>query len=287
MNLGEMFFKFLELKVYGDVTIHDLLIFFVVVSIAIVIAKFVRMNLKKMLSDKIPRSELDLILKIAYYSIIFIAVVSVMPQIGVNLSGLLVAGGIIGLVVGFASQSVVSNFVSGLFLMFERPVKIGDQVKIGDVTGFVEDIKILSTIIRTYDGVYVRIPNEKVFTSEIINFVANAARRFEYVVGISYNDDADKAIEVIKKVIEDHPFTLKNPRPKIFVSELGDSSVNIEVRVWVPSVVWRDVRKELLWRIKAALDKEGIEIPFPQRVVWFANKLEGGIKVEPGEAVSS
>ncbi len=287
MDPGALFFKLLEFKIYNDVTVYDLLVFIVVVSIATIVAKFVRMNLKKMLSDKIPRSELDLILKIVYYSIIGIAVVSVMPQIGVNLSGLLVAGGIVGLVVGFASQSVVSNFVSGLFLMFERPIKIGDQVKIGDVSGFVEDIKILSTIIRTYDGVYVRIPNEKVFTSDIVNFVANAARRFEYTVGISYKDDAEKAIEVIRRVIDEHPFTLKNPRPKIFVSELGDSSVNIEVRVWVPSVVWRDVRKELLWKIKTALDKEGIEIPFPQRVVWFANKLEGGIKVEYRETVSS
>ena len=287
MNIPDLFFKLLESKIYSDVTVYDLLVFFIVVTIAVVIAKFVRMNLKKMLSDKIPRSELDLILKMVYYGIIFVAVVSVMPQIGVNLSGLLVAGGIVGLVVGFASQSVVANFVSGLFLMFERPIKIGDQVKIGDISGFVEDIKILSTVIRTYDGVYVRIPNEKVFTSDITNFVANAARRFEYVVGISYNDDAERAIEVIRKVIDEHPFTLRNPPPKIFVSELGDSSVNIEIRVWVPSIVWRDVRKEILWKIKAALDKEGIEIPFPQRVVWFANKLEGGVKVEYRENVSS
>lgn len=272
--------------VYGNITLGDILIFAAVVAISVLVAKIVKINLKKALSDKIPRNELDIILKVIYYGIIAIAVVSVLPQLGINLSGLLVAGGIAGLIIGFASQSVVSNFVSGLFLMIERPIKIGDQISIGEIMGFVEDVHILSTVVRTYDGIYVRIPNEKVFTSNITNFVANVARRFEYVVGIRYSDDAQKAIEVIKEVVEEHPFALKNPAPQIFVDELADSSVNIVVRVWAPSSVWYDVKMELLWKIKVALEKEGIEIPFPQRVVWFAN-LKGGVKVESAEDVSA
>jgi small-conductance mechanosensitive channel len=271
--------------VYGNVTVWNILVFVTVVIISVLFAKIVRINLKKALSDRIPRNVLDVILKIVYYGIITIAVVSVLPQVGVNLSGLLVAGGIVGLTIGFASQSVVSNLVSGLFLMMERPIRIGDEIRIGDVMGFVEDIHVLSTIVRTYDGVYIRIPNEKVFTSNITNFVANVARRFEYVIGIRYSDDAQKATEIIKKVIEEHPFALRNPPPQIFVNELGDSSVNIVVRIWAPSAVWYSVRMELLWKIKVALEKEGIEIPFPQRVIWFADKHEGGVKSEPGENV--
>jgi len=269
--------------VYNDVTVGDILVFAAVVFAAIIAARIIKLNLKKALSDKLPRSELDVLLKVVYYGIILIAVIAVLPNLGINLSGLLVAGGIAGLVIGFASQSVVSNFVSGLFLMLERPIKIGDPISVGSVSGIVEDVHILSTIVRTFDGVYVRVPNEQVFTSSISNYVANVARRIEYVVGISYSSDAEKAIEVIKKVIDEHPFALRSPEPMIFVDSLGDSSVNIIVRVWAPSCVWIDVKMELLWKIKKALDEEGIEIPFPQRVIWFANA--GGVRVELGEDV--
>ncbi|MQJ21755.1 mechanosensitive ion channel family protein, partial [Escherichia coli] len=122
---------------------------------------------------------------------------------------------------------VVGNLVSGIFLAIERPVKIGDGISVSNVVGIVEDVNIFSTIIRTYDGLFVRIPNSTIFTSNITNYTAHVARRFEYVVGISYSDDAQKAIEVIKKVIEDHPLALKKPEPQVFVDNLGENSVNI------------------------------------------------------------
>jgi len=273
----------LSYTVYNNVTVWDVLIFTAVVLTAVIIARAVRLNLKKALSDRMSRGELDILLKIVYYGIILTAVVSALPHLGINLSGLLVAGGIAGLVIGFASQSVVSNLVSGLFLMIERPIRIGDQVRVGDTAGFVEDVHILSTIIRTYDGVYIRVPNERVFTSNITNYVANVARRFEYTIGISYSSDAEKAIEIIKRLIDEHPFALRSPSPAIFVDSLGDSSVNIVVRIWAPSAVWYSVKMELLWKIKKALEAEGIEIPFPQRVIWFANA--GGVNIESGENV--
>jgi len=200
-------------------------------------------------------------------------VLSVLPTIGVHPSGLLVAGGVAGIVIGFASQSVVGNLISGLFLIIERPMKLGDSVNIAGTAGVVEDIRIISTTLRTFDGLYVRIPNEKVFTTDITNYVAHVAWRLEYVVGIRYTDDADKAIGIIKKLSEDHPLTLKNPSGDIFVDNLGDNAVNIMVRIWVPSTEWYGVKKELLWKIKTALEAEGIEIPFPQRTIWFANEL--------------
>ncbi len=262
----------LSVKVYGDVTVSKLLVVLCVMVISAVVAKVIVINLRRFFTDKLKKHELELMSKVTYYGIVAFAFIAVTPMLGINLSGLLVAGGIAGIVIGFASQSVVSNLISGIFLMVERPIKIGDCVNIGDVGGVVEDIHILSTIVRTWDGVYVRIPNEKVFTSNITNYIANVARRFEYVVGIRYRDDAERAIEIISRVIEEHPFALKNPAPQVFVEELGESSVNIRVRVWAPSTEWYGVKMELLWKIKKALEEEGIEIPFPQRVVWFANE---------------
>lgn len=270
----------LSTTLYNDVTVYDLLIFLIVVLLSVLVARFIRLYLHRMFREKVAPDILSILEKMVYYAVIIIGVISVLPQIGVNLTGLLVAGGVIGVVIGFASQSVVSNLISGLFLVFERPVRIGDQINVEDTSGFVEDIRILSTIVRTYDGIYVRIPNEKVFSSNIANYVANAARRFEYTIGISYSDDAQRAIQIIQNVLEDHPFALQNPSPNVFVDSLGDSSVNIAVRVWVPSVVWYEVRTELLWKLKTALETEGITIPFPQRVVHLPQKSEGGSEME-------
>jgi small-conductance mechanosensitive channel len=205
---------------YGRITIFNLISVILTVIFAIFLATFIKIKLKTYLSNKIPEDIRNILIKIIYYTIILIAVISALSQVGINVSGLFVAGGIAGLIIGFASQSIVSNLVSGLFIMFERPVKIGDQIEIDGISGFVEDIHLISTIIRTYDGIFVRIPNEKVFTSKIKNYVTNVVRRFEYTVGISYSDDAEK-------------------------------------------------RMRLLWRIKKEIEDAGIEIPFPQRVVWF------------------
>lgn len=240
---------------------------------AVLIAKIVAASLRRTLSDRLRRDQLEILVKIFYYTIIALGFITITPLFGVSLSGLLVAGGITGIVLGFASQSVVANFISGLFLLWEKPIKIGDQVSVGDISGFVEDIHIMSTIIRTYDGLFVRIPNEKVFTSNITNYVANVARRFEYVIGIRYSDDANRAIEIIRDVIDREPFALKYPEPSIFVDNLGENSVNIIVRIWAPSSEWYDVKMRLLWKIKEELEKNGIEIPFPQRVIWFANEM--------------
>ncbi len=264
-------------RVYQDVTVFDLLFVIFVMVLATIVAKLITTNLRRALIDKMKRDQLELMLKVIYFGIIFIAFVGVLPVLGLNLSGLLVAGGIAGIVLGFASQSVVANLVSGIFLISEKPIKIGDQVNIDGVAGFVEDINILSTVVRTYDGLYVRLPNEKVFTSSITNYVAHVARRFEYVIGIRYSDDAEKAIEIIKGLIEDHPLALKNPEPVVFVDNLGDNSVNIVVRIWAPSTEWYGVKMDLLWKIKSELEKNGIEVPFPQRVVWFANELRADV----------
>jgi small-conductance mechanosensitive channel len=198
----------------GTITVSDVLWFVVIIAVGVAIAKIVSINVRRALAERLPKNERELIAKVIYYIIVIWAVIVALPYLNINLSGLLVAGGIAGLVIGFASQSVVSNLVSGLFLMFEHPIKIGDSINVAGVSGSVEDIRILSTIVKTYDGIYTRIPNEKVFTSNITNYVHNAARRFEYSISIRYEDDANEAIRLTKEVIEAHPFALKNPAPQ-------------------------------------------------------------------------
>ncbi len=273
-----MISEYLTLKIYNNFTVADLLLSIITLVTAVIVAKIITVNLKRSLKEKMAKEHLEIISKVIYYGIIIIAVVSVLHKFGITMTGLLVAGGFLGIAIGFAAKSVIGNLISGIFLMIERPIKIGDQVNIDNYSGFVEDIHVLSTVIRTYDGLYVRIPNETVFTSAITNYVAHVARRFEYVIGIRYSDDAEKAIKLINGILESHPFVLKNPAPQIFVESLGDNSVNIVVKIWSPIQVWYGVKTELLWKIKKELEENGIEIPFPQRVVWFANELNTKVK---------
>jgi small-conductance mechanosensitive channel len=259
----------LSTVVYGSVTVFDLIVFSIIVAISVIIAKIVGVSIKKGLSDKVKSDELVKIVRIAQAAIILGGIFVSLPSFHVDFGELLLIGGTAGIIIGFASQRLVTNVGSGIFLLFERPVKIGDTVKIGTTAGTIEDIRILSTTLKTFEGVYIRIPNETVFNSEITNYVANVARRFEYRITIRYSDDAQKAIRIIRELLDAHPFVLYNPPPSVYVDELGENGVFIMVRIWAPSREWWSVRTEMLWKIKNTLEQEGIQIPFPQRTVWL------------------
>ncbi|MHC1754808.1 MAG: mechanosensitive ion channel family protein [Methanosarcina sp.] len=251
----------------GSVTLGDLLKFALILSFSILFSRVLTIYLRRSLKDRVSKDVGEPILKLLYYSSLIVVFISILPLIGLDPSGLLLAGGVAGIVLGFASQNIVGNLVSGCFLMFERPIKIGDQVEINGIAGYVTDIRIISTLIRTYDGLLVRLPNQQVFTTNITNIVGHPVRRFEYTVRIRYTDDASAAIWIIKDLIDKEPFALLSPPPSVFVNELGDSAVEIVVRIWAPVSEWFGLKTRLLWNIKKTLEENGIEIPFPQRVL--------------------
>lgn len=233
--------------------------------------------------EKLPETQIKA--KLLYYGIITFAFFVSLNIAGLSgrLSTIIAAAGITGIVLGFSAQTVIANFISGVFMYFDKPLKIGDAVRIGDVEGVVHDIRILSTRIRAWDGTLVRIPNEKLFNSNIVNLQKYPARRAEITVGIAYKEDAQRAIDTILRVLDEEPYVLAIPEPRVYVSELADSSVNITLWAWVPSSLWIGQnllrsKYRLLQKIKEALDREGIEIPFPQRVNWFPEPIR--IRVE-------
>jgi small-conductance mechanosensitive channel len=250
-----------------QVTVGDLLKFVLILFFSVLLSRILTLYLRRSLKNKVSKDVSETLLKILHYSILIIVFISVLPLIGFNPSTLLLAGGVTGIILGFASQNIVGNLVSGFFLMVERPIKIGDQVQINDVSGYVIDIRIISTLIRTFDGLLVRIPNQQVFTTNITNIVGHPVRRFEYTIRIRYSDDADAAIKIIKDLIDKEPFALLNPSTSVFVSDLGDSSVNISVRIWAPVNEMFGIKTRILWNIKQTLEENGIEIPLPQRIV--------------------
>jgi len=248
----------------------------IVLVVGFIFSWFIRLALYKSLIKILPLSLTRTISRAVYYVLIFLVIITVLSMLGIDLTGFVVAGGIVGIILGFALQNTIANLFSGIFLQWEKPFKIGSYVRIGDIEGFVSDVSIMSTKIRGLDGTVTRIPNYSVFQSNIINYHALVARRLEFIIGIAYKEDVEKAYEVIRKVLESHPLILVNPEPEVFVRELGSSSVDIAVRVWVPNIgmiPWI-VRRELLWLLKKAITEEGIEIPFIQNDVWFRSPLK-------------
>ena len=273
-----MAFDFLDTQIMEPgITVGRILITALIVSVGIIIARIARMIFQKRFAPNIPKDTAKNLDKLIYYGIIVIFLLAATASQGIDLGGLIVAGGFLGIVIGFASQSVVSNLISGLFLMIEKPVRQGDNVELPDsgVSGTLIDINTFSSRIQQFDGTVVRVPNEKVFTSNIRTFALSEVRRSDVTVGIAYKEDIKKAIAVMKDAIEKNvTYSLMEPSPTFWVTELADSSVNIWVRVWHPRDDLAEVMPILLAVIKDALDKEGIEIPFPQKVVWKGDSNE-------------
>jgi small-conductance mechanosensitive channel len=183
----------------------------------------------------------------------------------------LALGGFASIIIGFATQKVVGNSIAGLFLIFERPIKLGQSVRIADVSGFVEEIRFLSTIIRSFEGEFIRIPNEQVFTSIIINLTENVARRVDYIIGIHYSNDFSKAREIILNFLNYQKFVLSAPAPEVFVEKFSSSSVDIHIRFWAPTEKWYETKNNLLPIIRTELENNGINIPYPQMEIKIHN----------------
>ena len=270
------FFQSLDsVELTEGLTLFSLFIGAIIMAVGVIVARTFRLIFRKFYAPKLEKDTAQNLGKIIYFGIIIIAFLVFTASTGVDLSGLIVAGGIFGVVIGFATQSVVSNLISGIFLMVEKPVKHGDSLELPDmgINGNLIDISTFSVRIRQFDGTIVRIPNEKFFTTNIRSLVSTPVRRSENVVGIAYKEDIDGAISVLDKAIrKSMPYVLLTPKPEFRIKELGDSSVNIEILVWHPREDWGEVAPKLLKVAKNALDAAGIEIPFPQRVIWQAKE---------------
>jgi small-conductance mechanosensitive channel len=263
----------------------------VIIVAGFAIARFARILTTRYIGSHLPPDTRRTLGRILYYVIVAIALLSALGVSGINLSGLFLASSIAGIVIGFATQSLFSNLISGVFLQIDKPMKIGDPVlitgKLPDVAGVVVEITTLSSRLRMFDGTYVRLPNSDVFLSEIRNYSSAAARRVEITLGIAYGEDIGKVKGLIRKSLSQTPLVLIEPSPDVYVESLGDSAVNINVWCWVPFSVWFDMRKQIIQQIKQELDANGIELPFPQRVVYIAKqdrrKKGGSSDVPHGE----
>jgi len=204
---------------------------------------------------------------LSYFLVMAFVFIAMLNSFGVQTASLIAVLGASAFAVGLALQGSLSNFASGVMLLLFRPFRVGDYVEVGGVAGSVKCIAIFTTTLATPDNVRIEVPNSKIYGDIIKNYAGYDTRRIDLSVGISYNDDMAKAIEVIRGVVAAESRILTDPEPTIAVAELGDSSVNLVVRPWVNRADYWTVRFDLIQAMKNALDAAGIEIPFPQRVV--------------------
>ncbi len=205
--------------------------------------------------------------KMAFYLVMTFTVLAALGNFGVQTASIVAVLGAAGFAVGFAMQGSLSNFAAGIMLLIFRPYRLGDFVEAGGATGTVKDISLFTTVINTPDNVRIMVPNGIIFGDTIKNISAEDTRRIDMVVSIGYGSDISKAIATISVVIESDSRVLAEPTPQIEVAELADCSVNLVVRPWVKKEDYWAVKFRFTRQIKEALDREGIEIPFPQTVV--------------------
>lgn len=199
-----------------------------------------------------------------YGTLFIIVIIAAISHLGFNTTSLVAIIGAAGLAIGLALQGSLSNFASGVLLIILKPFKSGDFIDVAGVTGIVEEIHVFSTKLRTGDNKTVIIPNGKITSSTITNFSTKPERRLDLVIGVSYDADLAKTKALLTKITNEHELVLKNKEVVIGVQELAESSVNFVVRPWVTSGDYWPLHRDLLQKIKVALDDAGIEIPYPQ-----------------------
>jgi len=227
-------------------------------------AKWVRGALDKRGADEAVARMLTTLTRIA---VLFAAVVIALGAVGIQTTALAALVAALGLAVGLALQGALANFAGGVLILTFHPFRIGDLVEVGGSMGVVEDIQLVSTVLNVGNGSKVIVPNGQVANSTITNFSTTGIRRVDMVFGISYDDDLQKAKEVLTELVTADQRVLEDPAPTIRVLELADSSVNFAVRPFVNIADYLDVQFDLIEQVKLRFDAEGLSMPYPQRDV--------------------
>jgi small-conductance mechanosensitive channel len=246
----------------------------ILIGVGFILAKMISGALARLSSKKLDSHRAMLLRRGTYYLILILFLVSALHQLGFDLGVLLGAAGILTVAVGFASQTSASNLISGLFLVAERPFSVGDIIRVGTTTGEVLSIDLLSVKLRTYDNLFVRIPNETLIKTEFTNLTRFPIRRIDVMVGVAYKEDLNKVHTVLDEVADKNPLCLEEPKPLYIFQGFGDSSLNIQFSVWTKRENYIEFKSSIQHEIKEAFDRHGIEIPFPHRTLYTGSITE-------------
>jgi small-conductance mechanosensitive channel len=251
-----------------SISLADVLGFGLTVALALGLSQLIRVVLDE---DVLPRFRLGrgvgaAISATARYVILVGGFVLALGAAGIDLSRFTILAGAFGVGIGFGLQNIVNNFVSGLILLYERPVQMGDVVQMGDLLGSVTRIGIRSSTLRTFAGSEVIVPNANLISEQLVNWtLSDPQRRIDIPVGVAYGTDPEKVLQVLREATRAVPYVLADPEPTALFRGFGDSALNFEVRFWTTFDVYLQAQSAVTTAVCAALAREGIEIPFPQR----------------------
>jgi len=237
------------------------------VLIGILLARTVGRLVERIGRNRFSAQQTMILRRILFYGILCLFLLSALHPF-VDLRVLLGAAGILTVALGFAAQTSVSNVISGLFLLGERSFVVGDLIRAEGTLGFVESIDLLSVKLRTFDNLYVRLPNENLLKAKIENLTRFPIRRIDLQVGVAYKEETGHVREVLSRVADRNPLCLDEPPPLILFRGFGDSSLDYQVSVWCKTENWLQLKTAIQEEIKEAFDAEGIEIPFPHRTLY-------------------
>ena len=254
---------------FGFKLVVAVIIFYVGRLVSRMLVKGLRRLLQSQQVDKILET---FVCNLAYWTVMIFVIIAAISQIGIETTSLIAVMGAAGLAVGLALQGSLSNFAAGVLIVVFRPYRVGDFVEAAGISGSVEQVQILTTVLRTGDNKQIIVPNSQIMGSIITNYSANDTRRVDMTIGVSYDDNLDKVRATLEELIDADARILKDPEPLIAVSALADSSVNFTVRPWVKTGDYWGVMFDLTEAIKKRFDKEGISFPFPQQDVHLYNK---------------
>jgi len=252
-----------------SIALGDILAFFLAIWVATLAARFTRFILQQDVYPhlKLPRGVPGAITKLSTYFIIGLGLVVAVAAAGIDLSSIALLAGALGVGIGFGLQTIVSNFISGLILMFERPIQEGDTVQLDTLRGTVRNIGIRASTVRTFEGAEVLVPNADLIAGRVTNWtLSDRLRRLDILVGVAYGSDPHQVKEVLLETVRNNPDCLKSPEPYVLFQGFGDSSLDFELRFWTGNFDnWLTIKSDATFDVHDALKMAGVEIPFPQR----------------------
>ena len=257
-------------KIDDFITVHY---FFVGISILLVlfiyyvIYRLVRKGIRQVNEEKLPKERKEILTRFARYIFYFAVVVYVLGLFGIKLSAIWGAAGIAGVAIGFAAQTSVSNLISGIFIVSEKSIKLGDTIIINGVTGVVDTISLLSVRVHTHDNQMVRIPNSSIINSLLTNNSYNSYRRYLLNVSVAYESDLALAVETLKKAPALCPTARTDPAPNAWIDSFGESGINLILAIWFDNSDFLAVKTEAFIAVKKVFDDAKIEIPYNKIVV--------------------
>ncbi len=245
------------------------------VALVLISFKILQVAVVRFLKGRVAESRAALAGRLIRYAAFTVAAMTVFNRLGIDLSALLGAAGIAGIAVGFAAQTSVSNVISGLFLISEKPFQVGDIIQVADVSGVVQSVDFLSVKIQTFDNRFIRVPNETIIKSNVVNVTRYPIRRLDVWVSVSYRTDLERAVAALKEIAAENVYVLDNPEPLIVLDKFDASGILILFGLWFEKADYLALKNSIMIDLKKRFEAEGIEIPFPQLDVRISGPLGG------------